>query len=113
MDSFVATHPFPSYTDMQAAIEMHPDIAMSIAMWSEFGRPHYAALKDAYESAMDPVVIRKAGQTIDRLGGYRAMKMNFYVFMHFSPFRTSDDPDIRYAYKQLEYGWDGVGDWVA
>jgi hypothetical protein len=113
MDSFVASHPFPSYKEMQAAIERHPDVAMSMAMWAEFGKAHYAALKDAYESVMDPAVIRKAGQIIHDLGGYRAMQMNFYVFMHFSPFRFSDDPDIQYAYKQLEYKWDGVGDWVA
>ncbi len=113
MDSFVATHPFPSYKEMQAAIERHPDVAMSMAMWAEFGKAHYAALKDAYESAMDPAVIRKAGQIMHDLGGFRAMQMNLYVFMHFSPFRLSDDPDILDAYKQLEYKWDGVGDWVA
>jgi hypothetical protein len=113
MESFIAIHPFPSYKEMQAAIEQHPDVAMSIAMWSEFGKAHYEALKAAYDSAMDPAIIRKAGQIIHDLGGCRAMQMNFYAFMHFSPFRISDDPDILYAYKELEYGWDGVGDWVA
>ncbi len=112
MDSFVATHPFPSYKEMQSAIERHPDVAMSMAMWAEFGKPHYEVLKAAYDSAMDPEVIRKAGQVIHELGGFRAMQMNLYTFMYFSPFRLSHDPDILYAYKQLEYKWNGIGDWV-
>lgn len=112
MESFVAIHPFPTYKEMQKAIEQHPDVAMSMAMWAECGKAHYTVLKAAYESAMDPAVIRQAGQAIHDLGGFRAMQMNFYVFFHFSPFRYAKDQDLFYAYKSLESEWQGVGDWV-
>ena len=62
---------------------------------------------------MDPAVVRKSGMLIDSLGGMQAMQMNYYAFAAVAPFHLASDPDIRYAYKELEYGWDGVGNWVA
>jgi hypothetical protein len=113
MNSFIETHPFPTHAEMLKAINGHPDTQLSMAMWAEYGKPHHAALKAAYESGMDPAVVRKAGETIHSLGGMQAMQMNYYAFSFFSPFQRAKDPEIRYAYKQLEYGWDGVGSWVA
>ena len=113
MNSFVASHPFPTYQEMRGMIERYPDATLSTAMWAEFGRLHHAALKAAYESGMNRDIVRKAGIAIKNMGGMHAMQMNYYIFAHFSPFRLSNNPDIQYAYKQLEYGWDGVGDWTA
>ena len=98
---------------MLGMIERHPDVALSMAMWAEFGKSHYAALKEAYESGMNRDIVRKVGTIIHNLGGMQAMQMNYYAFSYCSPFRHSSDPDIQYAYKDLEYGWDGVGNWVA
>ncbi len=94
-------------------IERHPDVAISMAMWAEFGKPHHAALKEAYESGMNRDVIHKAGTSIYKLGGMQAMQMNYYAFAHFSPFRLAKDVELYYSYKALEYGWDGVGEWQA
>jgi hypothetical protein len=113
MESFVTTHPFPSYAAMLRLIEGHPNMELSMAMWAEYGKVHHAGLQEAYESCMNPSIIRKVGETIHDLGGMQAMQMNYYVFANFAPFYQSPDPDIRYAYKELEYGWDGIGPWLA
>ncbi len=98
---------------MLAAIDSHSDVAMSMAMWAEYGHAHHEALKTAYESGMDRATIRKAGEIIHNLGGMQAMQMNYYVFFYFSPFRSAHDPEIHSAYRDLEYGWDGIGEWKA
>jgi hypothetical protein len=113
MNSFIKAHPFPSYDEMIRLIRSHPDPDLSMTMYAEYGKPHHEALKAAYESGMDKKEIRKAGELINSLGGMTAMQMNYYAFSNFGPFRKSADPDIRYAYKELEYGWDGVGSWMA
>ncbi len=114
MESFILSNPFPSYQQMTQDIEDYPDFGLSMAMYAEFGRRHYEVLKAAYESGMKREAIRHAGQVIYDLGGMQAMQMNFYAFAHFSPFRNAKhDPDVFYAYKELEYGWDGIGQWAA
>lgn len=113
MDSFIAFNPYPSYKEMLNKIEKHPDTSISIAMWCEYGKPHHMLLKEVYESGMNKEIIRKAGEAIYKLGGMRAMQMNYYAFMHCSPFRHSENENIVFAYKDLEYGWDGIGDWVS
>jgi hypothetical protein len=82
-----------------------------MAMYVEYGKPHHEALKRAYESGMKADIVRQAGELIHSLGGMQAMQMNYYAFSVVAPFRASRDPDIQYAYKELEYGWDGVGQW--
>jgi hypothetical protein len=113
MNTFVASHPFPTYDEMIRLIDSHPDQGLSMSMFAEYGMSHHAALKAAYESGMDKHEVRKAGELINSLGGMTSMQMNYYVFSNFASFRNSADPDIQYAYKELEYGWDGVGSWVA
>ena len=110
LKSFISANPFPSYEEALSAIEKHP--TMSLAMYAEYGKPNHEALKNAYESGMDPKIVHKIGEFIYSLGGMQAMQMNYYAFATVAPFRYALDPDIRYAYKELEYGWDGVGYWA-
>ncbi len=111
--SFIASHPFPSYEEVIRIIEGHPDPALSMAMYAEYGRPHHEALKKAYEAGMSREAIRKAGEAIYALGGMQAMQMNYYAFAAASPFRFANDFETYYGYQHLQYGWDGVGDWMA
>lgn len=113
MEAFIASHPFPSYATMIKRINEHPDASMGMAMFAEYGEAHHEALKAAYESGMKRDDIKRAGQIINNMGGIHAMRMNFYAFMYYSPFRQSRNEDLYYAYKQLEYGWDGIGDWIS
>ena len=111
--SYTSSHPFPSYEEMIRLMEDYPDLVLSVGMFAEYGRPHHDALKAAYESGMSRAAVRACGQKIHSLGGIQAMRMNYYALAHFSPFRLSTDPDIYYAYKELDYGWDGIGGWLA
>ncbi len=113
MESFVASHPFPSYAAMIKCINNHPDASMGLAMFAEYGEAHHEALKAAYESGMTRAAIKQAGERINSMGGVHAMRANFYTFMYYSPFRHAKNEDLYYAYKDLEYGWDGIRDWMA
>lgn len=108
---FTAANPFPSYDQVIAAMVKFPDQAMSMEMYSEYGRTHHNLLKKAYESGMDPSVCKEIGQAIYKLGGEQAMRMNYYAFYYFSPFAKSHNPDMFGAVRQFEYAWDGIGTW--
>ena len=110
---FIDANPFPSYEDAESMIANGGDMAHSMAVVAEYGQANHRWLKAIYDSKLDKVVAKEMGQNIYDAGGFQAMQMNYYAFQIVTPFRKSRTHEIYGASNQLQYLWDGVGDWCS
>lgn len=103
---------FPTFKEAAERI-LKSKHRLAMMIWAEFGEPNYEWLKTIYESGFDKKVTKEMGEYIYQRGGMQAMQMNFYAMMLVSPTSQANVTCIRFAYKSLEWYWDGIGQWRA
>lgn len=113
MQEFVTKNPYPLYESIIREIKTHPDKLLASDMENNYTFFAHQLLKNIYENISSSEVIYNCGKILNFNGGLSRMQMCYYVFANYSPFRNAKNLDIYYAYKNLEYTWDGIGDWIA
>src|SRR5689334_3952294 len=91
---FINFNPFPNQETMMEAIKPATE-----ALWTIYGLPNHTSCKRIYENILSKKVVREEGEKIHKLGGMNALRANYYALMHFSPFTTATDDEIRHLPK--------------
>ena len=128
IQEFCGKYAFPDYNEIvelaYKVAEQRKDMTAAIMFsWlPEYGELNHQWCKEMYESGFDKEVCKKMGENIYKRGGMDALRGNFYMMCWFSPCgwnvglyendRCRQDV-IRYAPKQLNGHWGGIGEWIA
>ena len=121
---FVENHKYRTYEECIKIIETPngtPRDEIIIDMWAEYGEYVHKWYEKIYNNFENINTIKIAGEIINRRGGFTTMQKSLYAFLKImihlvtnSPTNYSHHEQIiltKYIFKQIEYKWDGIGDW--
>ena len=67
--------------------------------------------KRIYENITNEKIVRECGQILYDKIGFRGMQACFYVLNLYSPLAASTNKEIRHCTVDIQYDWDGIGEW--
>ena len=110
---FCYTEIFPQYEDMNKILKLPVNI-------SRFSFDDYVSVKNLATSNNSDVH-KKVGKFIFNTGGLEKMQELFYALSQITVYMINKlgltDPQrvgaCLWLYKQIEYEWDGIGEWMA
>ena len=110
---FCSTEIYPKYQDMDKILEIP-------ANRSRFTLEDYVNVK-MLATVCNPGLHRKLGQLAFDMGGMEKMQDMFYALSQITIYMINQlqivDPlkvaVCLWLYKHVEYGWDGIGEWIA
>ncbi len=118
LKQFTRRHKYPTQKELvgllEEAMARHengPFYGHFLQVYSEFGFFQYECSKIIYENIYNSQTVQDMGESIYRKNGLAGLQAVFYMMCWFSPFKEATDEEIKNAPKQIQYMWDGVGNW--